>query len=92
MNTPGFAYSRSISHKWKALDYANFYSGSRIPLWFDYFLIRYFRVWFQPQDVFEKRVAALEGGLAAVAASSGQAAGFMAIATLADAGDNIVSS
>ena len=43
-------------------------------------------------DVFEKRIAALEGGVAAVAASSGQAAQFMAIATLAHAGDNIVST
>ena len=43
-------------------------------------------------DVFEKRIAALEGGVAAVAASSGQAAQFMAIAALAHAGDNIVST
>lgn len=43
-------------------------------------------------DVFEKRVAALEGGVAAVAASSGQAAQFMTIAALAHAGDNIVST
>ncbi|KAI9052742.1 hypothetical protein LZ554_003015 [Drepanopeziza brunnea f. sp. 'monogermtubi'] len=43
-------------------------------------------------DVFEKRMAALEGGVAAVAASSGQAAQFMAIAALAHAGDNIVST
>ncbi|OAA67856.1 homocysteine synthase [Niveomyces insectorum RCEF 264] len=43
-------------------------------------------------DVFEKRIAALEGGVAAVAASSGQAAQFLAIAALAEAGDNIVST
>lgn len=43
-------------------------------------------------DVFEKRIAALEGGLAAVAASSGQSAQFMAISALAHAGDNIVST
>ncbi|KAI0025770.1 O-acetylhomoserine sulfhydrylase [Xylariomycetidae sp. FL0641] len=43
-------------------------------------------------DVFEKRMAALEGGLAAVAASSGQAAQFMTISALAHAGDNIVST
>ncbi|SLM34358.1 o-acetylhomoserine-lyase [Lasallia pustulata] len=42
--------------------------------------------------VFEKRIAALEGGVAAVAASSGQAAQFMAIAALAHAGDNIIST
>ena len=43
-------------------------------------------------DVFEKRIAALDGGVAAVAASSGQAAQFMTIASLAHAGDNIVST
>ncbi|CAP70629.1 uncharacterized protein PODANS_3_6930 [Podospora anserina S mat+] len=43
-------------------------------------------------DVFEKRIAALEGGVAAVAASSGMAAQFMAIAALAHSGDNIVST
>jgi len=43
-------------------------------------------------DVFEKRIAALEGGVAAVAASSGQAAQFMTIAALAHAGDNIIST
>jgi O-acetylhomoserine/O-acetylserine sulfhydrylase len=37
-------------------------------------------------------MAALEGGILAVAASSGQAAQFMAIAALAHAGDNIVST
>ncbi|KAG9032417.1 Homocysteine synthase, partial [Tulasnella sp. JGI-2019a] len=43
-------------------------------------------------DVFEKRVAALERGAAAVATSSGQAAQFMAVATIAGTGDNIVST
>jgi O-acetylhomoserine/O-acetylserine sulfhydrylase len=43
-------------------------------------------------DVFEKRIAALEGGVAALAASSGQAAQFMAITALAHAGDNIIST
>ncbi|ULB35840.1 MULTISPECIES: O-acetylhomoserine aminocarboxypropyltransferase/cysteine synthase family protein [Proteiniphilum] len=43
-------------------------------------------------DVFEKRMAALEGGVAAVATSSGQAAQFIAINNLAVAGDNIVST
>lgn len=42
--------------------------------------------------VFEERVAALEGGTAAVAASSGLAAQFLAIGNLAEAGDNIVST
>jgi len=43
-------------------------------------------------EVFERRVAALEGGAAAVATASGQAAQFLALATLCQAGDNIVSS
>ena len=42
--------------------------------------------------MFEKRIAALEGGTAALAAASGQAAQFIAINTLAHAGDNIVST
>lgn len=37
-------------------------------------------------------MTALEGGIAAVATSSGQAAQFMAISALANAGDNIVST
>ncbi|QRV95403.1 Cys/Met metabolism PLP-dependent enzyme [Ceratobasidium sp. AG-Ba] len=52
----------------------------------------YSRIGNPTQDVFEKRIAALEGGAAAVAASSGQAAQFMAISTIAGAGDNIVST
>lgn len=40
----------------------------------------------------EQRIAALEGGVAAVATSSGQAAQFLTIAALAKAGDNIVST
>ncbi|KAH9974915.1 O-acetylhomoserine ami [Lactifluus volemus] len=43
-------------------------------------------------DVFEQRMAALEGGIAAVASSSGQAAQFMAITNIAGTGDNIVST
>ncbi|MCR9256388.1 MAG: PLP-dependent transferase [Alphaproteobacteria bacterium] len=43
-------------------------------------------------DVLEKRVAALEGGVAALAVASGQAASAFAIQNLAKAGDNIVSS
>lgn len=52
----------------------------------------YSRIGNPTNDVFEKRIAALEGGIGAVAASSGQAAQFMAISTLASAGDNIVST
>jgi len=52
----------------------------------------YSRIMNPTVDVFEKRIAALEGGVAAVATSSGQAAQFMAIAALAHAGDNIVST
>ncbi|ORY85287.1 O-acetylhomoserine ami [Leucosporidium creatinivorum] len=43
-------------------------------------------------SVFEERIAALEGGVAAIAASSGQSAQAMAILAIAEAGDNIVST
>ncbi|QDA60631.1 O-acetylhomoserine aminocarboxypropyltransferase/cysteine synthase family protein [Hymenobacter jejuensis] len=43
-------------------------------------------------DVFEQRVAALEGGVAALATSSGQAAQFIALNNILQAGDNFVSS
>ncbi len=43
-------------------------------------------------DVFEKRVAALEGGVAALATASGQSAQFLAITNIVDSGDNIVST
>jgi O-acetylhomoserine (thiol)-lyase len=43
-------------------------------------------------DVLEQRVAALEGGVAALAVSSGQAASALAIQNIARAGDNIVSA
>lgn len=43
-------------------------------------------------DVFEKRVAALEGGVAGLAVSSGQAAQFIALNNILQAGDNFVSS
>jgi len=43
-------------------------------------------------DVFEKRVAALEGGVAALATASGQAAQFIALTNILQAGDNLVST
>ncbi|TAE04611.1 MAG: aminotransferase class I/II-fold pyridoxal phosphate-dependent enzyme, partial [Bacteroidetes bacterium] len=43
-------------------------------------------------DVFEKRIAALEGGVAAVAVSSGQSAQFLAFHNFLQAGDSFVSS
>src|SRR5665811_779502 len=52
----------------------------------------YTRIMNPTTDVFEKRVAALEGGVAALATASGQAAQFTALTTLAEAGDNIVST
>ncbi len=52
----------------------------------------YTRIMNPTTDVFEKRIAALEGGVAALATASGQAAQFLAIATIAQAGDNIVST
>ena len=52
----------------------------------------YTRIHNPTQDAFEQRVAALEGGVAAVALASGQAAETLAILNLARAGDHIVSS
>jgi O-acetylhomoserine (thiol)-lyase len=52
----------------------------------------YTRIMNPTTDVFEKRIAALEGGAAALATSSGQAAETLAITTLAGAGDEIVST
>ena len=52
----------------------------------------YTRIMNPTTDVFEKRIAALEGGVAALATSSGQAAQFLALTTIAGAGDNIVST
>lgn len=43
-------------------------------------------------DVFEQRIAALEGGVAALATSSGQAAQFLALNNILQAGDNFVST
>jgi O-acetylhomoserine (thiol)-lyase len=43
-------------------------------------------------DVFEKRIAALEGGVAALAVSSGHAAQFLAINNITTAGDNFVTT
>src|SRR5579863_3636611 len=52
----------------------------------------YTRIMNPTNDVLEKRVAALEGGVAALALSSGQAASAFAIQNLARVGDNVVSS
>ncbi|MET1027280.1 MAG: PLP-dependent transferase [Dongiaceae bacterium] len=52
----------------------------------------YTRIMNPTTDVLEKRLAALEGGAAALAVASGQAASAMAIQNIARAGDNIVSS
>lgn len=52
----------------------------------------YYRITNPTNDVLEKRLAALEGGVAAVVTSSGQAAQFTAITTLANSGDTIVAS
>lgn len=51
----------------------------------------YTRIMNPTTDVLEKRVALLEGGAAALAVSSGQSAEALALLTIADAGDNIVS-
>ena len=52
----------------------------------------YTRIMNPTQAVLEERVAALEGGIAALAVASGQAAITYAIQTIAEAGDNIVSA
>ena len=51
----------------------------------------YTRIMNPTQDVLEKRVAAMEGGIAGLALASGQSAITYAIMTIAEAGDNIVS-
>ncbi len=52
----------------------------------------YSRIMNPTTDVFEKRVAALEGGVAALAVGSGQAAQFIALNNILSVGDNIVST
>jgi O-acetylhomoserine (thiol)-lyase len=52
----------------------------------------YTRIMNPTTDVFEQRIAALEGGVAALATSSGQAAQFLAITNILQAGDNFVTS
>ncbi len=52
----------------------------------------YTRIMNPTQDVLEQRLASLEGGIAALALASGQAAITYAIQTIAEAGDNIVSA
>src|SRR5262245_60195469 len=52
----------------------------------------YTRIMNPTNDILEKRMAALEGGVAALALASGQAATAFAVQNLARAGDNIVSS
>ena len=52
----------------------------------------YTRIMNPTTDVFEKRVAALEGGVAGLAAASGMAAETLALTTLASSGDEIVST
>ena len=52
----------------------------------------YTRIMNPTNDVFEKRVAALEGGVAALAISSGHAAQFIAINNVTTVGDNFITS
>src|ERR1700749_549871 len=52
----------------------------------------YTRIMNPTTDVFEKRMAALEGGVAALATGSGQAAQFIALNNILQAGDNFVTS
>ena len=52
----------------------------------------YTRIMNPTTDVFEKRIAALEGGVAALAVGSGQAAQFLALNNILQAGDNFVTT
>ena len=52
----------------------------------------YTRIMNPTTDVFEKRVAALEGGVAALAVASGQAAQFIALSNILQTGDNFITS
>jgi O-acetylhomoserine (thiol)-lyase len=52
----------------------------------------YTRIMNPTTDVFEKRIAALEGGVAALATGSGQAAQFIALTNILQAGDNFIST
>lgn len=52
----------------------------------------YTRIMNPTTDVFEKRVAALEGGVAGLATASGQAAQFLALTNILESGENFVSS
>ena len=52
----------------------------------------YTRIMNPTTDVFEKRVAALEGGVAALGVGSGQAAQFIALNNILQTGDNFVST
>src|SRR5712671_3095719 len=52
----------------------------------------YTRIMNPTTDVFEQRMASLEGGIGALATGSGQAAQFLAINNILQAGDNFVSS
>ncbi len=59
---------------------------------FEQIAFTYSRVGNPTVDAFEQRLAALEGGAAALGVASGQAATALAVLTLVEAGDNIVSS
>ena len=52
----------------------------------------YTRIMNPTSDVFEQRIAALEGGVAALATGSGQAAQFLALNNILQAGDNFIST
>src|SRR6201986_1569330 len=52
----------------------------------------YTRIMNPTTDVFEQRIAALEGGVAALATASGQAAQFIALSNILESGDNFIST
>src|SRR5690349_6712296 len=52
----------------------------------------YTRIMNPTTDVFEQRIAALEGGIGALATASGQAAQFLAVTSLAGPGDHVIAA
>jgi O-acetylhomoserine (thiol)-lyase len=74
-----------------SFDFPDTATASKI-IRFEQLAYTYSRVGNPTVDAFEQRLAALEGGAAALGLASGQAATAIAVLTLVEAGDNIVSS
>ena len=76
---------RTTSYQFNSVDHANLFALKE-------FGNIYTRIMNPTNDVLEKRIAALEGGLSCLTVSSGQTASTFAVLNVAQAGDNIVSS